>query len=125
MEPIGQAFNAFDSIGAFASSDPDRDLSGEIAATSKSVEVAGPFRTPAELAQRLAGSDVVSDCVAEHWAQYASRREMTEADRCALREIQERFRTSGSNVRELLVAIAAPKQAPVRGCELLESRSRA
>jgi hypothetical protein len=47
---------------------------------------------------------MVRDCMAQHWLEYALRRDLIAADRCAVDNIKARFRTSG-DLADLLVAI--------------------
>jgi hypothetical protein len=123
MDPIGRAFERFDTIGRHHDRRDDGtpiDVAGEIAPTERSSEIAGPFETPAELAQRLAGSDAVGDCVTRQWLRYARRQAVIADEECELVAIRDRFRESGYDVRELLVAIATSDAFRMRDAGRIE-----
>jgi Protein of unknown function (DUF1592)/Protein of unknown function (DUF1588)/Protein of unknown function (DUF1587)/Protein of unknown function (DUF1595)/Protein of unknown function (DUF1585) len=104
MDPIGFGFESYDAIGRFRTTDGGRavDDSGWIA---KSTDLDGPFRGPRELADKLAGSAQVRDCVASQWFRYASGRFEGAGDACSLTPLRQAFGASGGNLQELLVAL--------------------
>ena len=58
------------------------------------------------LADALAESRRVHDCVAEHWMTYALGRALDTGDRASMRRIRQRLADSDGDLRELLVDIA-------------------
>jgi hypothetical protein len=108
IDPIGFGFEAFDELGRFRTMENGKnvDTSGRMVGAIEGA-VNGDFRGVVELAARLSQSRQVTDCVAEQWYRYAMGRgaRATEADRCALAEVQGALRTAGGDLRELLVAL--------------------
>jgi hypothetical protein len=103
-DPIGWGFEAFDAVGRQRRTEGGRtvDDSGELTGT----DVDGPFVGTAGLAHRLSRSALVSDCVTTQWVRFALRRLETDVEQCQLEALKTTFRTSGGNVRSLLLAIA-------------------
>jgi hypothetical protein len=102
---IGFGFEHYDGIGRHREMDGDFevDASGELIATR---DADGPFYGVIELAERLAASSQVKDCIASNWFIYAFGRSITNTlDVCSRARLFEAFEASGYNVRELLVAM--------------------
>ena len=106
MDPIGLGFENFDPIGAYRT----MDGLGPVDATGEFLEVrpdlAGPFTGAVELANKLAGSEEVRNCVAAQWFRFSLGRMETQNDACSIQAIRTGFRDSNGNVRELLSRIA-------------------
>ena len=104
IDPIGFAFEHYDENGDYRTQDGGRpiDASGELIDT----DVDGPFVGAAQLAERLAASQQVSDCMVTQWFTYAHGRPPTEDDACVLEELQRRFEESGRRLSVLPVALA-------------------
>jgi hypothetical protein len=104
MDPIGLSLENYDGVGRYRSEDGGVriDASGEIFDAGE--DVAGSFVGGVELGQKLAGSRVVRDCVANQWFRFSLGRMESNDDGCALRELHERFAASG-NIRELIADI--------------------
>lgn len=104
MDPIGFGFESYDGVGKWRDSDQGLpiDASGAI---YESEDVDGPFDGPVELAHKLAESDQVRACVVKQWFRFGYGRAEEKADSCSLSKIQEAFRASGYNIKELLVAL--------------------
>jgi hypothetical protein len=105
IDPIGLAFENFDAIGAYRTTENGLqiDPTGEI--VEGQAELAGPFVGALELSQRLSQSRVAADCLANQWFRFALGRMEAVDDACSLKEIRQGFETSGRNVRELIVSI--------------------
>jgi hypothetical protein len=105
FDPIGLAFENFDSLGRFRSSEHGApiDSSGQI--LDSDLDVSGPFPDGFALLDRLSHSQDARRCLAGQWYEYATRRESDDADKCALTGIEARFASSG-DLNDLLVAIA-------------------
>ncbi len=105
MDPIGFGFAGYDALGRF---DPARAESGEVVDGGRlsTDPSAGTFESVPELADRLAESPAVERCVTIQWMRFATGREIEAEDVCGVDRIEARFRDSGGDVRELLVAIA-------------------
>lgn len=103
MDPIGLGFEHYDPLGQWRDMDNGLpvDATGEIVGT----DVAGPFNGALELSQKLAGSEQALDCFARTWLRFALGRSDLDVDAGALAVADERFRASGFEIKELLVAL--------------------
>jgi hypothetical protein len=106
MDPIGLAFESFDAIGKFRTTENGAtiDVSGNIV-NSAGGKLDGTFNGVRELATKLAGSDQVRDCVATQLFRYAAGRTEEVPDGCSLTTIQDAFGASGGDLNELVVAM--------------------
>lgn len=104
IDPIGFGFEHYDAMGRWRDDDQGRpiDASGEVFATA---DADGPFDGIPELAAQLAASTQVRECVARQAYRYAMGRTENGRDACSVAQVQEDFRASGYDLRELLVAI--------------------
>ncbi len=100
MDGMGLGFESFDAIGRYRSLENGLpvDASGEVSAS----DIDGPFVGPRALAEKLAGSQVVQDCVTTTWFRYVAGREAGHADAATLAELKLALQTSGQ--RALLEA---------------------
>jgi hypothetical protein len=106
MDPIGLTFENFDAIGQWRSTDAGRpiDVSGEIFNVTDPV-LQGGFAGVQALAEKLAQSDQVRDCVATQWFRFAAGRQEAQADSCSLGTFQEALAASGGDLIELIVGM--------------------
>ena len=106
MDPIGLAFEGFDAIGRFRTTENGVtiDLSGEVIG-SRDAALNGKFTGVRELATKLAASDQVRDCVATQWFRFAAGRAEEQPDGCSLTTLQDAFAASGGDLVELVVAM--------------------
>jgi hypothetical protein len=105
LDPIGFAFENYDGIGRYRTTDNGQpvDASGTLQLASGTMK----FKDAVELMPALAASGEVRSCVATQWARYLLRREETKGDMPSLEAIQKVFRDSSYDMRELLVAIVS------------------
>jgi hypothetical protein len=105
MDPIGLAFENFDAMGQFRTSENGKtiDASGTVN-NALDPSLGGAFNGVRELATKMAASDQVRDCVATQWFRFASGRSEEDADACSLGTLQEAFAASGGDLTELVVA---------------------
>ncbi|WP_242515203.1 DUF1592 domain-containing protein [Sorangium cellulosum] len=103
MDPIGFAFENFDAVGAYRTEEGGQviDVSGEIVG---SADMEGPFLGVRELAERLAGSAQVRECLASQWFRYAAGRFEAPGDACSLDDLRAGFHGSEGDLVELIVA---------------------
>ncbi|WP_438021081.1 DUF1592 domain-containing protein [Sorangium sp. So ce315] len=103
MDPIGFAFENFDSIGAFRTEEGGQviDSSGEM---FLSEDMDGPFVGVRELAEKLADSAQVRECLATQWFRYAAGRFEGAGDDCSLGALRAGFHGSEGDLVELIVA---------------------
>jgi hypothetical protein len=106
MDPIGLAFEGFDAIGRYRTTENNVtiDLSGSMVGSANGA-IDGPFTGVRELATKLAGSDQVRDCLATQWFRYATGRTEEVPDGCSVTTLQDTFGASGGDLTELVVAM--------------------
>ncbi|HMJ13243.1 MAG TPA: DUF1592 domain-containing protein [Polyangiaceae bacterium] len=104
MDPIGFGFEQYDAIGRYRTMDGGRpvDARGEVLATR---DMDGPFTGVAELAQKLAGSAEVRECIARQYFRFMMSRFEQSADECSVGSMLESFRESGADLNVLPHAV--------------------
>jgi hypothetical protein len=113
MDPLGLAFESYDSIGRFRTMDVGKPL--ELAGTLTGAEPEGAtFKNGTELMKLLAGSPTVSSCFVKSAFRYAHGREPEASDACAIDRLSARFTASGGDIKDLAVAIATDESFTVR-----------
>jgi hypothetical protein len=102
MDPIGFAFENYDGIGRWRTSDQGKpvDASGKLSFT----DVDGPFQGVKQLAERLSGSTTAADSVAGTLLRHAAAVE-SEIDTCTRNKLRAALQASNGDLRELLVAV--------------------
>jgi hypothetical protein len=102
LDPIGFGLENFDGVGLWRDTENGKpiDASGEL----PTVDVAGPFNGPVELAQKIAESQDAQRCFADKWLAFAYGRVLGEGDACTRAQLETGFRDSGGNVKALLLA---------------------
>jgi hypothetical protein len=102
-DPLGFAFESYDAVGAYRTTDQGKpvDASGSIRLASGELK----FKNAVELARGLAQAKEVQDCLATQWLRYLLRRTERGGDQASLQAVSEVFRRSGYDLRELLVAL--------------------
>jgi hypothetical protein len=107
MDPIGFAFENFDGIGHWRTTDNSLpvDSSGAVLldGTMRS------FSNAVELAQHLAGSAEVRDCFSAQWLRFALARLESPADLASLQTAAQLFSAGGGKVQDLMVALATAR----------------
>jgi hypothetical protein len=106
MDPLGYAFEHFDSVGAFRETENGvtLDVTGEIF-ESPDPALAGQFNGVQEMAQKLAVSDQVRDCMATQWFRYTIGRTEVQPDSCSLGTLFDTFGTASGDINELIVGV--------------------
>ena len=104
MDPIGFGFEHYDAIGRYRTTDGGKaiDASGELFRTR---DIDGAFNGVSELAQRLASSAEVRECVARQWFRFVLSRFEQKGDECSLGDLLEGFGTADANLNALPRAI--------------------
>jgi hypothetical protein len=104
LDPIGFGFENFDTLGRYRSEDGGKpvDASGSLSGTR---DVDGPFNGIAELAQKLASSADVKECVARQWFRFAIERFEQPLDGCSMKRVLETFDAAGQSLSSLPLAI--------------------
>jgi hypothetical protein len=114
MDAVGFGFEHYDAIGRWREEDGGEpvDATGTLSGT----DVDGGFDGAIDLADRLAASTSVRDCVADRWAHQALARPPAAADACALDPVRAAFRDDDDLI-ELAVAIARSDAFRFRSAE--------
>src|SRR5262249_26037737 len=101
IDPIGFGFEHFDGIGRYRTRDGEHDVdaSGQIV---DSVATDTMFQDAAGLTAALGKSDEVGRCAALEWFRFANGLAESDATRCGLEQMQQRFLASGGKLSELL-----------------------
>lgn len=104
MDPIGFGLENFDALGRYRATEEGVaiDARGEIVS---SVDANGTFDGALQLAERLAGSKAVRECVATQYFRFALGRTETSADNCSLSRTFERVDQQGGSLQELILAV--------------------
>ncbi|TPV96854.1 MAG: DUF1592 domain-containing protein [Myxococcales bacterium FL481] len=105
IDGVGFPFEHYDSVGAYRTQDNGHpvDASGELVGT----DVDGPVSGAVDLAERLAVSRTVHDCVVKQWWRFANHRNEEPEDDAALDRLADSFWHSGGVVPELLVDLVS------------------
>ena len=106
IDGVGFGFERYDQLGRYRATENNLavDESGEVVASSEET-LDGPFRGAAELAERIAASPRARDCLASNWYTYTFGRKEQPEDACSLAQLKERFRSSGGDLKELMVGL--------------------
>jgi hypothetical protein len=104
MNPIGFIFEHYDGIGLWREQQNGKgiDATGEVVQTE---DIDGTYDGAVELADALAGSTQVQECVSSQWFRFAYNRTVTTEDRCSLEQLNQAFADSGFDIKTLLVEL--------------------
>jgi hypothetical protein len=104
MNPIGFIFEHYDGIGLWRDQQNGKniDATGDVVQTD---DIDGNYDGALELASALAGSTQVRECVSSQWFRFAYNRTVTTEDSCSIEQLNDVFRSSGFNMKALLVAL--------------------
>jgi hypothetical protein len=102
-DPIGFAFENYDAIGAWRTTEQGKaiDATGTLSLSGSDVK----FNNAVELARGLAGAKDVRECLSTQWLRYFTRRIESAGDTASLQAANEAFAKSSYDMRELLVAL--------------------
>jgi hypothetical protein len=106
MDPLGFALEHFDATGRYR----ETEAGLAIDASGSSPALSAPFDGAADLASKIAASDVGARCFVQQWARYAYGRRAADAAECTRRTLQERFFDSDQNMLELMLALTQTDQ---------------
>jgi hypothetical protein len=103
MDPVGFGYANFDGIGRWRTMEEGKpiDSSGRLSVT----DVDGEFRGPIQLAEKLAGSQQVRDCVMNTMVSYVQGPGVA-GDMCLATRLRKSFDSSQHDLRALILAIA-------------------
>jgi hypothetical protein len=108
LDGIGFAFEHYDGIGAYRSTEEGTPVSS---ATSYAFDEVNPvaIADAVELGRVLAAEPLAQSCFARQWLRYALRREDTGADSASLDTATSAFRARAGSIPELWVALATSR----------------
>jgi hypothetical protein len=128
MDPIGLGFGFFDATGAYQPNDangvqsappggfPAIDATGDILAMRPG-ELATTFDGAVDLVTKLAAAEQTHQCFALQEFRYSLGRLESMDDACSLQQAYGAFRSSGSNLQNLLVALVGTDAFRYRSVE--------
>ena len=102
FDPLGFAFENYDAIGGYRTSDAGKPVDATGSFTADGVDKS--FTNAVDLVVFLASSREVHHCMVRQWLRYGLRRREVDAETPTLERIQEEFRRT-SDIRELVVAL--------------------
>jgi hypothetical protein len=104
IDGLGFGLEHYDGIGKYRTMDQGVavDASGEVTDTT---DIDGPYSGGPQLSALLAMSEQARDCVPTQWLRYALARREGGDDTCSLVALRDAFKTSGGDLRELMVAL--------------------
>lgn len=106
IDPLGLAFENYDSIGQYRQNDGLSAVDASGAFTSTREDLSGTFANATEMLRKLAESSEVRDCASRQWFRFALGRVESLDDACTVATLQQQFEASQGNVTELLASIA-------------------
>jgi hypothetical protein len=103
MDPIGLGFEHYDALGQWRDSENGLpiDSTGDITGS----DVEGAFDGAPALAQKLAQSAQVDDCLVQTWFRFAHGRAVAEADKGNLAILNASFAAHQFKIAELMIAV--------------------
>jgi hypothetical protein len=101
MDPFGFALENFNVVGLWR----DQENNVPIDASGTAPILNGSFNGPIEMEAALAGSEQVQNCFASQWMNFGYGRTMTDAESCAVQSVRDKFKATGYNIQELLLAL--------------------
>lgn len=106
IDPLGLGFENYDAIGQYRTQDGLGAVDASGAFTNVRPDLEGTFVGAIEMANALAKSSEVADCVSRQWFRFALGRVESFDDACTVSTLQTDFGASSGNVPQLLEAIA-------------------
>jgi hypothetical protein len=118
MDPIGLGFEHYDALGQWRDTENNLpiDATGDVVGS----DVSGPFDGAVQLAQKLAQSQQVKDCLVKTWFRFAQGRAVTDADAANLAQLNAAFSAQQFKISELMVAVT---QTPAFREQLVPSQT--
>jgi hypothetical protein len=104
LDPIGFAFESFDAIGTYRTTDRNKpvDTTGSLTLPSGTPL---SFKDAPEMVGKLAKLPEVQECVATQWMRYMLGRREVEGEAPSLAVLRDVFKKSNHDLRELLIGM--------------------
>jgi hypothetical protein len=103
MDPLGLGFEHFDAVGRWR--DVENGLPIDATGNVVLTDVDGDFDGAAALADKLAQSQQVADCMMKEWARFTLGRSETLEDSCSLERTKEKFTAANRDIKQLVLAL--------------------
>lgn len=107
IDPLGLGFENYDAVGAYRTRDGLGDVDASGAFTNVRPDLQGTFVGAVQMAQALAKSEDVADCVSRQWFRFALGRVESADDACTTVKLQTELTASGGDIPQLLEGITA------------------
>jgi hypothetical protein len=104
IDPVGFAFENYDAIGAYGTTELGQPIDAHGALTLPSGETF-KFDNAIQFMGQLVQSEQVRRCLGTQWLRYMLRRHEIDSEAPTQAALYEVFRTSGWNLRELMLAL--------------------
>jgi hypothetical protein len=103
MDAIGLGFEHFDAVGRWRETENNLpiDDTGNLILT----DVDGDFDGATGLADKLASSQQVADCMMKEWTRFTLGRSETTEDACSLEQTKAKFTAAGHDIKQLVLAL--------------------
>lgn len=98
LDPIGFSLENFNAVGQWQ--EQENQLPINVSVDSPQL---GSFNGAVELGKKLAAYPEAQQCFATNWANYAYGRGSEEQEACTMQRLQDDFKSSGYNIKELLL----------------------
>ncbi|MEO8214827.1 MAG: DUF1588 domain-containing protein, partial [Myxococcales bacterium] len=116
MDPVGLTFENYDAVGLYRTSEHaviDNVAYDTVIDPSGALPGVGSAKNAVELVKLIAQSDEAQNCFAQHWMRFGYGRSVElvtpggtqGADACTAQSLQDEFKKSGFNVKQLLLAL--------------------
>jgi hypothetical protein len=107
LDPVGFAFENYDAIGGYRTTENGKpvDASGALRLASGEIK----FKNAVDLVKALAKAPETADCMTKQWLRYGLRRREIDSEAPSLAALGNGFKSSGFDVRELMVALTKTK----------------
>jgi Protein of unknown function (DUF1592)/Protein of unknown function (DUF1588)/Protein of unknown function (DUF1587)/Protein of unknown function (DUF1595)/Protein of unknown function (DUF1585) len=103
MDPVGLGFEHFDPSGRWR--DMENGLPIDATGNLILTDVDGAFDGAAALADKLASSEQVADCMMKEWTRFALGRSETTEDACTLERTKTKFAGADHDIKQLVLAL--------------------
>jgi hypothetical protein len=104
LDPIGFAFESYDTVGAFRTTDRNKPVDTAGTVTLPSGDTLA-FKNAIELVGRLAKLPVTQDCLTTQWVRYMLGRREVDGEAPSVNLVKDLFKKSNADFRELLYAL--------------------
>jgi len=100
LDPIGFSLENFNSVGQWQEQENGKPI--DVSVDSPQL---GKFAGAAELGKKLAESPQAQECFVANWANFAYGRGSDDQEPCTMQRVKDRFKSSGYNIKELLLEL--------------------